>query len=193
MAQIHGLWKRTAGTAVKPLLTFLVVCGLVMTIVGQPGMIRAQDKATGQIRASCGGTGTLVLKIPKTKKTVTFTAEDSVFIVPAGKYQLWYYTCTKKDAEGNEWSAKTGLGSRDDEVFDLAAGAVREVKVGPPFSASVKAKTQSDRRVGLDLKIAGTGGDSYRFSCKGTKVSNPGFALTDKNGRKVLTGSFQYG
>ncbi len=193
MAPFHGLRKRTAGAAAALLLTFLVVCGLIVTTVGQPGAVRAQDKATGQIRATCGGAGTLVLKIPKTKKTVTFTAEDSVFNVPAGRYQLWYYTCTKKDAEGNEWSARTGLGSRDDEVFDLAAGAVKEIKVGPPFSAGVKAKTRGNRQVGLDLKVAGAGGDSYRFSRKGTKVANPGFAVTDKNGRKVLTGSFQYG
>lgn len=193
MAHNHGLLRRAAGAAMAPLLTFPIVCGLVLTIAGQPGGVRAEDKATGQIRASCGGAGTLVLKIPNTKKTETFTAENSVFNVPAGKYQLWYYTCTTKDAEGNEWSAKTGLGSRDDEVFDLGAGAVKDIKVGPPFSATVKVKMQSDRRVGLDLKLAGAGSDVYRISRKGAKVANPGFAVTDKNGRKVLTGSFQYG
>ncbi len=170
---------------------FLTCVGLVCLLVGIPDEGKAEE-ATGTIKISCGKPGKLVLKLPNVKEKKEFKSDCSEFTVPAGKYQLWYYTCTAKDGEGQEWYATTGLGSRDDDVFELKAGETKTVKAGPPFKAKVAARKRGTV-LGLDLKMAGAGGDSYRFSAKGKKVPPPAFEVKDKTGKKVLSGSFAYG
>lgn len=170
----------------------LLCAGLICLLVGVPDTGLA-DNAAGTIKVSCGKPGKLVLKLPNVEEKREFESADSTFTVPAGSYQLWYYTCTEKDEGGREWSATTGLGSRDDDVFELKAGETKQVKAGPPFSAKVDVTKRNGNTVELNLKLAGAGGDTYRFSSGDAKVDSPAFEITDKTGKKVLSGSFAYG
>ena len=172
----------------------MVFAGLGCALLGSRREASTGFRERGQIKMSCSGPGELVLKLPGSGgKESTYASEHSTFDVPAGKCRLWYYTCSRKDAQGLEWFARSGLSSRDDEVFRLAAGEVKQVKAGPPFKAVVKVHKGADRQVVLDLKLTGAGGDAYRIMCKRQRAPDPTFAITDKTGRKVLSGSFRYG
>ncbi|MBN1674676.1 MAG: hypothetical protein JXR37_26765 [Kiritimatiellae bacterium] len=147
---------------------------------------------TGRIRISAGGPGELELKLPNERTTQTFRSADSVFAVPAGRYQLWYYTAVRKDEKGQEWQARSGLSSRDDEVFALEAGATKEMTAGPPFTATIRAQARNGQ-IALDFLLLGAGRDTYRIYRTGRNVANPRFVITDSGGKEVLSGQFEYG
>lgn len=169
--------------------------GALMAVAAIGAFVRAADRAPGKITVTSGLPGTLELKFPDKKETKSFEAAKSVFAVPAGRYQLWYYKCERKTAEGTTWTATTGLASRDDEVFELKSGGEKKVEAGPPFKAVIKATKQPNRIVSLDLLVTGAGSDAdtYVFECDGKRAAAPAFVALDRNGREVLRGSFQYG
>ncbi len=189
--------NRTRGAPAARWIASGLCAGAYLTLaLGVPTCLVAAEPSAGTLRVSCGLAGELELKASNKKKdeTRTFTSTNSVFAVPAGQYQLWYYRCTLKAGDGKEWLAITGLESRDDDVFALAAGQVKEVQAGPPFKAKVVVTTQPNRAVALDLKLADAANDTYRIQqAKVAQPAAPGFVVKDKNGKEVLTGVFAYG
>ena len=175
------------------LLLIMLFAGLACFRTGLPAQDVRNDDATGQVKISCGGPGELILKSTETGSRQTYASANSTFVVPAGKYQLYYYSCLLKDEEGHQWRARSSLASRDDAVFTLRAGRIKHVEAGPPFEASVKVTTKADRQTSLDLQLVGKGKDKCLITCLSRKAPNPSFLITDKKGSEVLSGSFEYG
>ena len=173
-------------------LSLLVGVGCVTD--GQTQTVELAVKAsTATLKVSCGGQGELVVRDPQSGAARKVTSKDSMFSVPAGPYQLLYYTRSAKDEEGRLWRGMSMLSSGRGTTFALRDGEEKTVQAGPPYKARVDVRKGQGRIISLDLKVTDVGGATSRVGPKVGQTANPSFTVTDRDGRVVLTGQFEYG
>ena len=183
---------------VTAVVTVALGIGIIHLVSKRRGDPPAAYRPFAQIKVSCRGPGELELMLADTGGTRPYVSNGSVFTVHPGSYQLWYFNVLRTDKYGGQWVARSGLESRDDEVFTLRAGEVKRVSAGPPFRASVAVAKAGARQVLLHFKLLGAGGDEYRVTRKKEgdaegEMAIHRFTITDGTGREVAADSFEYG
>ncbi len=147
---------------------------------------------------------------------IFYETGDDVSIMP-GRYKLFSYTGTKKDAQGDTWRISARLGSIDSAPALEVSSENPALPLGEPFTAKASIpetvyatykKNQPDKigAVPLQFSIEGSCGekvtDLRHVSGNKTKIprakggyrpKEPDYAIVKKDGELAAKGSFKYG
>jgi len=195
------------------------LAGSLLSIGGTCYSISVSDDATKlRVAPVDGPTGSLTA--PPCEAWVDVRATDpsagpvsivaqpgEAIALPAGTYELMIAVLRSQDGAGQTTVARMtapapsgvpeGGGTKESTpTFEVAAGSVGELVVGPPFSATVETKVQPDgggRVVEMELKLVDAAGLAVRLETPGEAASEGiGLEVTGPNG-KVYEGAFRYG
>jgi len=147
------------------------------------------------------------------KRHVTILRPGREARIPAGRYHVAGYRLLRADAQGDLWSVSAAATPRS-SFFTVAAGEVVDLPCGEPFSpeASIPATeyeafARGEREsVQVEFSILGTGneaiGDIRHVSGSATEIpldasrsfpQEPRFQIMEKTGKRVASGTFEYG
>lgn len=144
----------------------------------------------GKISIAYKGQFILVAKNKKSSKTWQFSASKGVIQAPVGAYDLISYEAIAKDKQKAQWSAFSTSLNRS---VTVKADAVQNLKIGPPYTASIAVTPNGRSEITLDFKLVGSGNEPSTI-LKNTGTGNPpGFKVIDSSGKVLWQGSFKYG
>lgn len=90
------------------------------------------------------------------------------------------------------FTATTWPNNPTSRMVSVKANEQTALSFGPPFTASVKVKQDGTTNVVFDYKLEDSAGNSWRVSSM-KETKNVGFTVSDKTGKVVWKGHFQYG
>lgn len=114
-------------------------------------------------------------------------SKDGTFVAPAGDYELLQYCMMQRGQYNKERPGITGGFGRSNRIT-ITDGSTHNLKIGPPFTASIKVSQISPGTMQLDLQVTGVGGDKCRISAEA-----PGFQILSPSGKMLQEGKFRYG
>jgi hypothetical protein len=149
---------------------------------GETATLRTAFPGDSSLTATCGMLGNM-----------KFSSTNGSFTVPAGSVLIHSYQAVVKDPEGRTWTARTRLASNTN-ALDVAPGTVRDIRHGPPLTASVKVSLSGvSDEIEMEPIYADRDGNGCTLSCEPQPTAAPRFQLIDPDNRVVWSGDFQYG
>jgi hypothetical protein len=116
--------------------------------------------------------------------------KDQKIALPEGSWKVINYTI---EAGG----AKTSMAARFDansKATNVAKGETAQLPFGPPLHAAVTAIRAGGDKIYLSLSIVGQGGERCTsLTVNGNRPPKPLFKITDKDGKLVHQGCFEWG
>lgn len=113
--------------------------------------------------------------------------------LPAGSYQTTSLKLVD-DVNGTLWTMGASWPAGKLRSFSVKADETASIPVGPPLISTLSFSGNSTMQsIGFGLK--GGGGESYSAGAerRGVMQPAPAFVILDQNGKKLASGSFQYG
>ncbi len=113
--------------------------------------------------------------------------------LPAGRYQTTDLRLVDS-VNGTLWSMSASWPTGPLRSFSVTKDETTTVRVGPPLASELSfAGNAVMQSIGFELK--GSGGESYSAGAerRGVMQPAPAFVILDEDGKKLASGSFQYG
>jgi len=126
-------------------------------------------------------------------KLIRLHTKDGVLVAPAGTYRLVSFEAVGKDENNQEWEARCYFPPRTPGKVSVTDGSSQDVKVGPPFRASVSVTPKGQDQATFDLKLTGSDGNQYTIARKGGRSEPPSFQVISKSGEILWQGRLEYG
>lgn len=123
----------------------------------------------------------------------TYQAKDSKFVIPAGSYDLVYYTIVARHTDNSRWSADGHVEMGSKVRMVVRPEVEKQMNIGKAFTAYVDVNQDGNDNVLLDLRIVDGTGIRYTIMKESEGAAQPGFEVLDSTGKKVWEGAFQYG
>jgi hypothetical protein len=122
----------------------------------------------------------------------TFRSTNGAFTVPAGSLRVTGYTVNARDAGRRTWTAQARIWQGPS--LTLEPGAVRDVGLGPPFSAGVEATCSgASRTFKASPACFDRDGNAYQIAPSPAGDFAPSFQFLDASGAVVWTEKFEHG
>lgn len=114
--------------------------------------------------------------------------------LPVGHYTPIDLNLVAKDRSGATWTLN-GRPSGNVTAFDIAAGEIKTLPLGPPLTAKVSIGRGTGGTLSLGFSVRGTADESYDAMAlrNGTRQPLPRFKIVSESGKVVGSGSWSYG
>jgi hypothetical protein len=114
------------------------------------------------------------------------------FTLPAGNYQIFHWTISRKDEKGAAWTL-SGYNFPKTAGFEVAADKTAGLEIGEPVQAVLKATENTNRQVAFNLSFVGRQKESIEMLRDGQRPRGPKLMLANADGTLCYTNTFEFG